>query len=178
MSDVGTFLKQYRDESMNSWILAAMTDEYMVDRLTPEKTDSIMEKLLGSEKKVLEIRIFDSNKEHRLFRSDIGKDTFAMRSIYDIGDGKDTRDQFDEDQYLDIDEARGHTDGYVYTTGGGRYHLPLDRIHDAKIRIRYYLEQYPETGQARIADWRVVEFVGDKDGTDMKCNQTPALHNL
>lgn len=159
MNDVGTFLKTIADNFSDAWILAAMTDEFMVDHLTPEKSAFIIEKLLRSVKKVLEIRIFNAEKEFRLFRSDVGKDAFALRSIYDTGDMKDLRDHYDEIQYLDIDETQGHTGGYVYTTGGGRYYLPFGTIHDTKVKIRYYLDRYSKTGQARIADWRVVEFM-------------------
>lgn len=162
MSDVKAFLDRYAKDSEGAWIIAALTDEYIINRFTPENTVSIAARLSKNAEKVQEIRIFDSTCEHRLLRTferAKKKAQFLSRSIFDSGERKDPRDHIDVKQYLDIDETKGHSEGYVYTTGGGRYFLPLNNIHNARVLIRYYLEQYPDTGQARVADWRVVDFL-------------------
>ncbi len=162
------------------WIIAALTDDYIVDRWPLEERN-----MTNKEENVLEIRIFNETGECKLSRSDIGKE-FAFRSIKDVLDkdsqvttswvtyGEDDPQElkygFDEVQYLDVDEdktinerEKKKIDGYeVYTTGGGKYKLPLEKIEDAKLRIRYYLGKYKATGQTRIEDWRVVEFEEDR----------------
>ena len=148
------FLIKAKEEMPEGWIIAALTDEYIVDRW-PLASDV----LVGKDSKVLEIRVFGRKGELKTGRSDIGKD-FSFREIYDEGEKKDERDHYDEIQYLDIDDKVGVDDeGKVTATGGGKYKLPLAVIKDAKIRIRYYLGKYEETGQAKIEDWRVVELM-------------------
>ena len=134
--------------------MAALTDEYLVESWP------IQGGLLnGKEEKLLELQIFGKQGEVKLSRSTIGQ-AFSFRSIFDEGEEKDTRDHYDELQYLDIDETVGKdAEGKVTTTGGGAFQLPVNNIHDVKIRIRYYLGKYEETGQSRVEDWRVVEFV-------------------
>ena len=133
--------------------IVALTDEYIVDKW-PMKVS-----FDGKEEKILEFRVFSDKGEMKLSRTDIGK-VFSEREIFD---DEDTRDSFDEDQFLDIDEKAGRSDeGMVYATGGGKYNLPLERIKDAKLKIRYYLGKYSKTGQVRVEDWRVVGFVEGK----------------
>lgn len=143
------FFKQSEDIE-KGWMLASLTDEYIVDSWPSKGSHSI------SEDKLLEVRIFDDNCEHMLFRPDIGS-SFSSRTI---NDGEDDRDHYDEIQYLDIDTKKGiDTDGKVTTTGGGKFTAPVNNTDDARVRIRYYLGKYEETGQARVEDWRVVEFL-------------------
>ncbi len=150
---VNEFTNQANDRIKSGWIIAALTDQYIVD-VWPMKHDSISNK----DEKILETRVFNMQGEMKLSRSDIGK-VFSYRSVFDEDDNKEGRDYFDEIQYLDIDESAGKSsEGKVTTTGGGSYYLPVGNIKDAKIRIRYYLGEYERTGQARIEDWRVVEF--------------------
>ena len=132
----------------NGWMIAMLTDDYLVERW-PGSSRPDPEKLL-------ELRIFDANMECRLFRGDIGQE-FHYRKLSD----QDDRDTFDEVQYLDIDSRASEKEPgeYVISTGGGRYHLPLENTKDVRIKVRYYLDQYEQTGQARISDWRIVEFM-------------------
>ena len=151
---VRDFLNSASERIQRGWVIAALTDEYIVDKwpLTKDVLD-------GKDEKILEVRVFCDNGEMRLSRTDIGKD-FSDRNIFDE---EDERDHFDEVQFLDIDEKVGKTEtGRVFTTGGGSYNLPVERITDAKIRIRYYLDKYTKTGQAMVADWRAVEFMEGK----------------
>ena len=145
----------------NGYVLAQLTDEYLVD-CWPQEKDG----LAGKEAKLLELRVFNPEAEYKLFRSRMGA-SFKARCIDDsLAEPK--RDYFDQEQYLDIDTVRSEEtreQGKVVTTGGGEYRLPLRfaDLQEAKIWIRYYFDQYESTGQAKIADWRVVEFVGGKN---------------
>ena len=160
---VGDFLEKAAKGITVGWIIAAFTDEYYVDKWPCQA-----EHLLSKEEKTLEIRVFGTNREYKLSRFDIGNE-FAYRELVDKDKVKDTNNNcteleyYDEWQYLDVDVTRGQSvNGEVYSTGGGKYKLPLQKTNDAKIRIRYYFDKYEATGQARIADWRVVEFVEGK----------------
>lgn len=120
--------------------------------------------ILENDWKVLEIRVFDENRELKLVRSDIAK-PFVVRCIDDAPFGppksydRNYSDFYDEWQILDIDEIKGRdAKGRVTATGGGKYFLPLGVLSNACVRIRYYLGKYEETGQARVEDWRVAEF--------------------
>ena len=135
----------------NGWIIAALTDEYIVNEWPLQETD-----LIAKEEKILEVLIFNESEECKLSRSDIGK-PFAFRRLSDRDDNRDT---YDELQFLDIDETKDKDAvDRVTSTGGGKYKLPLTNIKNARIRIRYYLGKYDATGQARIEDWRIVEFM-------------------
>lgn len=121
--------------------------------------------------RLLEARVFDEDREIKLFRGSIGS-AFKMRIRDDKKDAM--QDYFDEMQYLDIDIKRSKAsfdvDKTVYTTGGGRYTLPIgDHVGDYKVNIRYYLSRYEDSGQARVCDWRVVKWFeeytgGERDG--------------
>lgn len=152
-----TTVREFLEKSAvmnNAWVIASLTDQYVVDQWT-EHSSQVLE---GKADNVLEIRIFSSECEYKLIRSDIGK-AFTERVI---DDRTERRDHFDELQYLDIDWSRPlDAEGRVSTTGGGKFKLPIETKGRAKIKVRYYLGQYPETGQARIEDWRVAEFIGE-----------------
>lgn len=148
-----TYMDTAKEKISEGWIIAALTDEYIVDRWPLNAAID--------EDKVLEIRVFSAAGEYKLSRSDIGR-PFIDRKIFDEGESKDSRDSFDEVQILDTDETKGKDEnGKVFATGGGKYKLPLDKIKDAKLRIRYYLGN-KDNGIARIEDWRVVEFMEGK----------------
>ncbi len=146
--------------SETGWIIAAYTDKYILDKwpMSASEQEGYV-KAPEAERKALEVRIFNKDRELLISRSDIGKE-FVYREIND--NSSETRDTFDEVQYLDIDTSKGHDNSYVFATGGGRYYLPVDRINDARIKIRYYVDRYPGTGQARVSDWRVVELMEGK----------------
>ena len=148
----------------NGYVLAAMTDDYIVDTLPLKNEKTIEEKLL-------EIRVFNTEMEAKLFRGDISRE-FSYRLIDDannkyenntkINKELDYSDYFDDYQYLDIDTQKSkdsfNHDHTVRTTGGGSYHLPMEKMEDVMIKVRMYFDKYPETGQARVFDWRVVDF--------------------
>jgi len=139
----------------SGYVVAALTDEYIVD-LWPMEHDS----LEGKESRLLEIRVFNEEKEVKLSRTDILKE-FRMR-IRDDNTMDPKQDYYDEVQILDIDTQKSakhfESTHQVYTTGGGRYFLPLAGMESARVKIRYYLERYEESGQARICDFRLVTF--------------------
>lgn len=148
---VNEFLEQAKSKIGSGGCIAALTDEYLVESW-PLPEDF----LGGKEEKLLEIRVFGEQGEMKLSRSTVGQD-FRCRSIFDE-DGES--DSYDEVQYLDIDDKLGKDDnGRVTATGGGTYHLPVNNIRNAGVRIRYYFGKYEETGQSRVEDWRIVEFV-------------------
>lgn len=156
-------IRIFKDKSkdINGYVVASLTDEYIVD------TWPIMRKntLEGKEDKLLEVRVFDRQQEIKLFRTSTGNEkNFYVRHMID--DESNTKDTMDEVQILDIDtkksEALFKQTGEVYTTGGGRYYLPLKSMKNAKIRIRHYLERYEVTGQAYVCDWRLVDFEEEK----------------
>ena len=152
--NLGTFLDESKKIVKEGWIIAASTDRYLVDTwpMTRYSETDI------SEDKILEIRVFNTGAENRLCRPSISSE-FTNRCINDTKEDQD--DCFDEVQYLDIDEEMSNNsrDGMAVTTGGGKYYLPLNKMHDAKVRIRYYLGRYEETGQVRVRDWRILEFI-------------------
>ena len=149
------FIDKAKKEITKGYIIAALTDEYIVDYWSNENPDVILN---NKDKKILEVRIFDDKKECRISRYNISDDSkdFIYRKICDI---EEKRDSYDEWQFLDIDETIPlDENGKVTSTGGGKYKLPLDSSVNAKILIRYYLGKYEETGQSRVEDWRVVTF--------------------
>lgn len=156
---VEDFLNRYTKDLKDGWIIAALSDRYLVDRANSEVT---VETIRANAWKALDIRVFDKNAEHRLFKTGIGEKEFYQRSIEDQGMNADQRDYYDEEQFLDIDETKECEESYVRTTGGGKYKLPLNNTQNAKIRIRYYVGEYESTGQARIMDWRAVELMEGK----------------
>lgn len=110
--------------------------------------------------KLLELRVFDKNKEWKLFRSDIGKD-FSYRFQGEDDNKGEGVYYFDEIQLLDIDTSRSSkATGVMHTTAGGSYNLPKDipDLDRAAIRIRHYFGVDNESGQAFIRDYRLVDF--------------------
>lgn len=137
-------------EIKNGYVVAALTDEYIVDTWPMENSS-----FQGKEARILEVRVFNKDKEVKLLRPDISTDFYFRDS--DSLRGKDT---FTETQYLDIDtvlseKLPGKT---VVTTGGGKYFLPIESISNAKIDIEYYVDCDEKSGQARVCDWRLVGF--------------------
>ena len=97
---------------------------------------------------LLEIRIFNEEKEFKALRPDISKD-FVWRELSDnIGyDGN-----YDEIQYLDIDTTKS---GYTFI-GGGTYTMPESGLEKAV--IRHYFT-YDEDGLEKVVDERIVKFL-------------------
>ncbi|MBQ1735164.1 MAG: hypothetical protein II038_09810 [Lachnospiraceae bacterium] len=154
MNNWDEFISDIKKNMSDGWFMAALTDEFLVDNFS-----ELEGKLCKNIEKLLELRVFNSDMEYKAYRSDIGRE-FVTRCIKDAVDNRDT---IEEIQILDIDTKASASmpNGYVQATGGGRYHLPINRIEDAKIKIKYYLEG-KETGQARVADWRIVELMEGK----------------
>ena len=91
-----------------------------------------------------------------------------------------TQESFEELLILDIDDqaSKNSKPRLVKTTGGGSYHLllmksgenaqdlhPYDPYREgrkqnqrARLRLRYYIDRYMQSGQARVCDWRMVSL--------------------
>ncbi len=146
-------------------------------------TASLKEEIRPS---LLEIRVFDSSAELRLFRTSLGND-FQYRIADDETlkanlEALNTADLFQKDpehyrhpvrQILDIDETApayrnkekdGHGCRLLRTVGGGSYALPLDGDEDTAIVIDY-LSYDPETGVCSAVDDRIAGFEKWKGGT-------------
>ena len=145
-------LFRQKANEIKGYVVASLTDEYIVDTWPMTHT--------GKEDKWLEIRVFNTQNEIKLFRTSIGNEKFLVRVIEN--EDKKPEEALDEVQILDIDTKRSKelfaNTGEVYTTGGGKFFLPYGEM----VRVRYYLDRYEATGQARICDWRLVDFEGDK----------------
>ena len=119
---------------------------------------------------MLELRVFDANREIKIFRSDISVDSkISMRVIDDNNSEYD--DHYDENQFLDIDTTNiSDSEGMwnVHATGGGKYYLPksVGNIKEIVLKVRHYISRYPSSGKAYVSDWRCVGFEkeGDKNG--------------
>lgn len=139
------------------FVLAMFTDEIWLY----EWSDSKIEEAKVRSNFLLEIRVFDKEKELKLFRSNIGE-VFKGRERNDIEE-----DYFDERQYLDIDWKRSRKlykeKHRVRAIGGGVYYLPVEldmkdeSDKNVKIKIHNYVD-YLENGQAYVCDWRLVEL--------------------
>ena len=161
MSDVKTIndLLGVIDGDLDSYhMLAAFTDEYKV----VGNVALFVEELTKNEYKAIDIRLFNTEREYRLFRDGIGKE-FVYKKLDDARLKSEGYDLFDENQFLDIDTIQSSKSekGQLITTGGGKYDRPktIGDINTAKVKIRYYLKQDEKSGQAKVVDWRVVEFV-------------------
>ena len=145
----------FADEAakMEGFIIAALTDEFIVD--TWPMTNSTLE---GKEDKLIEARVFNKDREVKIFRSDVGK-PFSEVRVLDDNKLPDGLDSFSEEQFLDIDTKRSpHGKAVVRTTGGGRFFLPIDNPSDARIKIKYYIKPDAESGMAQVIDWRIEGF--------------------
>ena len=140
----------------NTFFVAQYTDKFDIGIWN--------ENIIKNTNKLLELRVFDKDKEWKLFRSDIGKD-FSYRFQGEEDNKGEGVYYFDEIQLLDIDITRSSKDlREMYTTAGGKYNLPKD-ISDfdrAAIRVRHYFGVDKESGQAFIRDYRLVDFESAK----------------
>ncbi len=156
---------QCADTMAEGFLFAMFTDEIVWESwpLTSEKRENFRKK----EGKLLDVRIFNKEKEVRMFRGDIGR-KLQGRSIDDGKDILKQQEYFDEEQYLDIDDKRSEEvfarEKKVVATGGGCYSLPLPGFVDAKVRLRNYLGYYEETGQVYVRDWRLMGLFQERPG--------------
>lgn len=108
---------------------------------------------------LLELRVFDGEKELKIWRPEIGAGFYARTAAAAAPEVC-----FMEEQYLDIGSFRPSCDGYIeiVSTGGGRYTIPdsvsIDRHKDCKLTVCNYIDYREDTGQAEIVDWRIVGF--------------------
>ena len=138
----------------NSLISAALQKYTYAFAVWTDHADFVLDKNADiCEDRLLEIRCFDDKGEYRAVRAtpDVSFSEREITSDESCGDG-----WFDEAQYLDIDTARTgkEADGWVYATGGGRYHLP----EKAKMILVRNFYRYDEDGIASKYDWRLVRF--------------------
>lgn len=137
------------------------TDSFIVDSypLSAENEAYLAEKLND---RLLDMRIFNCKSEFKLFRGAVS-DELRMRILTDTDNDEDT---YCDEQYLDIDDKRSAEcfarSGLVRATGGGYYRLPLESFKDVKLIIKNYVA-YDDNGQAYIRDWRLCDFVNDKE---------------
>lgn len=138
----------------DSLVMAQMSDRFIFANWD-EDSEAL---ILQNEDKLIDLRIFNSNEELHVFRSDLCED-FVWRFIDDRKPISGYENYFDEAQFLDIDTERSSRsfkeNHIVKTTSGGTYHLPFDSMDGTKIVIRSYCGFYPETGTAYIRDWRI-----------------------
>lgn len=150
-------------DEIEGFCFAMLTDEILWESwpLGPEKRKEFHKK----EEKLLDVRIFNTEKEVRLCRGDIGRE-LQGRVIDDSKNKPDSEEYFDEEQYLDIDSKRSGdlfaAEQKVLATGGGCYHLPMAKFENAKVSIRNYLGYYEKTGQAYVKDWRLMDLFQEK----------------
>lgn len=154
-----------RKQASQKIYLFAMTTEcikfFELDETRPDEKE-----LRELAQNGLEIRVFDEKREAKWFRTSIDKE-FGFRPLDDDILKKDSLHIWDESQYLDIDDKRTGKSikngeiqkGTVFATGGGKYLLPLERYEDAKIKVRNYLGEDPDTGELYVEDWRLLGLV-------------------
>ena len=141
------------NKDFRGYALIQCTDRYTVLELPVSDIDI-------SENKLLEIRIFNKDKEKRLFRLDL-QDEFCYYETNDTN-LKPEIDYFDQQQILDIDTTKVLEGNCVRSTGGGVYTIPKSvsrgKLGQATIIIRHYFG-VTKAGQAYIKDFRCVEFI-------------------
>jgi hypothetical protein len=150
--------KVYEDfPGKEAFFIAQYTDKFVVGNWNNDCN--------VNEEKLLELRIFDKDKEWKLFRSDLGREFLWRCRSEKNSDGSKCikgEDYFDELQLLDIDTKRSSktSPGIKYTTAGGSYYLPveIDDIDRAAVRVRHYFGVEEDSGQAFIKDYRLVSF--------------------
>jgi len=124
-------------ELENAYVVASFVDNYLVEKWI----DTEKEKILNNVSKILELRVFNKEKELKYMRTDISKN-FYFRCSEEW-----TRDTFEEVQLLDVS---------LKTVKNLMKILPEEGY--PAVRICYHLGKYETTGQARVEDWRIVGF--------------------
>lgn len=134
----------------NACVFAMLTDAIIFDNWPVEITEG----------KLLDIRVFNTDKEAHMFRTSIDKAFFDIRIADDTQ--KQNEDRMVEWQILDIDtKVSRDPSNKVTSTGGGKYTLPriegisiMDGSDKPALKIVKYIA-YTESGQAYIYDWRL-----------------------
>ena len=140
------------DESLKeaSFVYAVFTDELYVRNIDDERLSNI------DAEKLLEIRVFKENGEFRLIRPSIGQGFYEREKLDEGADN----DSYDIEMYLDISDNRNEGN-FASSINGGKYELPQREVKakaGTMLKIRNYLTYDETTGQARVYDWRLVEF--------------------
>jgi hypothetical protein len=149
---------------------------YYTDEFKAKVVGNMAEQpLIKDMDKLLEIRIFNADREFLARRSNVGG-SFSWRLADDAklnSDKKYAKPFYDSYQDLDINDEKLKEDVQtgtvdIYTTVGGRYSLPSDilyaersgdrRVRANKIMLRNYLK-YDDIGMAIVADTRMCGFV-------------------
>ena len=144
--------EDFPDATGSTFFVAQYTDKFDVGIWNKD--------IIKNVNKLLELRVFDKNREWKLFRSDIGKD-FSYRLQGEDDNKEEGVYYFDEVQLLDIDTSKEYKKSELMkTTAGGEYNLPKDisDLDRAAIRVRHYFGVDNESGQAFIRDYRLVDF--------------------
>ena len=148
--------EDFPDAKGSTFFVAQYTDKFDVGIWNKD--------IIKNVNKLLELRVFDKNKEWKLFRSDIGKD-FSYRCQKEDNNKEEGVDYFDEVQLLDIDITKSSKGKKMMcTAAGGKYNLPKDisDLDRAAIIVRHYFGVDNESGQAFIRDYRLVDFESAK----------------
>lgn len=151
----------------SGYVFAQCTDMLIFERWPDGKNAVSVAK-----DRIMDIRIFDTDYECHLFRTDIGPDAAWLGRMKDgdswpLPEDKDrikNPDMFDEYQMIDIDAPASinQPNGYAQAIGGGVYPLPHKIEDGLKIIIRNYVGYYEESGQAYVKDWRLVGFTTEE----------------
>ena len=150
-SDLDTIISSIIKEIDNGLYIAMYTDRFESGKITDD--------CRFEDKYVLEIRIFNKDKEILLSRGSISED-FIWRYI---SNDKTLDDESYYARYHVIDMNEPLSKDYldngnlsIISTGGGRYSLPVTE-GTKKIKIITYID-YDENGMAYAADNRVCGF--------------------
>lgn len=136
--------------SGTTYVYMELSDEVGLYEYTPEIFDK------KDLHKVLQVRVFNRDKEIRAIRPYISSEEIYVR-VMDDTDGT-VRDSFDQMLYLDMDNGsinEGNKRGKAIN--GGFYSLPFNAKAGLQLMVRNYLD-YDDCGQARISDWRLCGF--------------------
>lgn len=160
--------KSNAEQIQNACVFAMLTDKIIFDKWPTNKEEI-------DEDKLLDIRVFNEDKEAHMFRTSIDKDFFGIRVADDTQEKY--ADHIEEWQFLDIDtDASKDLKGEVISTGGGNYTLPevngVSIINDSNkpaLKIVKYIK-YTESGQAYVYDWRLagIEMRGLSELTERR----------
>lgn len=145
------------------YYVAALTDEYIVGCWPVHK-----DKLNDKDSRILEIRVFNRDGEHKWSRQTVGGE-FTYRYL------SDDNDVYEEPitgyQLFDIKKIDGKypkTPGVVSTANGGSYYMPI-AISDSDEPVIVYKSYVPKlikgetsTVHSYAKDWRLSDFCVDR----------------
>lgn len=150
-------LKDFRDTK--AYVLAYYTDAFRAGW-----ADQMLAEVESNMDKLLELRVFNENRELWLHRSALGSPfawrlaaegekkpeekeeyCFETRQLLDLGEGPDAEPAFDQDGLR-----------VLKTEAGRSFKLPITK-EERYVRIMNYVA-YDENGIANAADWRLVGF--------------------